>query len=114
MPATRHGCLPPAYFTYRACAGSAASPGVPLVFHNPDPENYVEGPGLVRLDDGSLVAVVPVVPREGMEPGKAGDAKPHSHPDQPRWRAELDAGVGASLLLRCAWVTSRRVVPLCE
>lgn len=35
-----------------------------IVFHNPDPERYVEGPGLVRLDDGSLVAVVPVVPRE--------------------------------------------------
>ena len=35
-----------------------------VVFHNPDPEYYVEGPGLVRLDDGSLVAVVPVVPRE--------------------------------------------------
>ena len=34
-----------------------------VVFHNPDPEYYVEGPGLVRLDDGSLVAVVPVVPR---------------------------------------------------
>jgi hypothetical protein len=35
-----------------------------VVFHNPDPEYYVEGPGLVRLDDGALVAVVPVVPRE--------------------------------------------------
>lgn len=34
------------------------------VFHNADPEYYVEGPGLVRLDDGALVAVVPVVPRE--------------------------------------------------
>lgn len=34
------------------------------VFHNPDPEYYVEGPGLVRLDDGALVAVIPVVPRE--------------------------------------------------
>lgn len=35
-----------------------------VVFHNPDPESYVEGPGLVRMDDGALVAVVPVVPRE--------------------------------------------------
>lgn len=35
-----------------------------VVFHNPDPEYYVEGPGLVRLDDGTLLAVVPVVPRE--------------------------------------------------
>lgn len=35
-----------------------------VVFHNPDPEYYVEGPGLVRLDDGAFVAFVPVVPRE--------------------------------------------------
>jgi hypothetical protein len=34
-----------------------------IVFHNPDPEYYVEGPGLTRLDDGTLVAIVPVVPR---------------------------------------------------
>jgi hypothetical protein len=34
-----------------------------VVFHNPDRERYVEGPGLVRLDDGRLLAVVPVVPR---------------------------------------------------
>ncbi len=34
------------------------------VFHNTDREQYVEGPGLVRLDDGALVAAVPVVPRE--------------------------------------------------
>jgi hypothetical protein len=34
-----------------------------VVFHNPDPEYYVEGCGLARLDDGSLLAVVPVVPR---------------------------------------------------
>lgn len=35
-----------------------------VVHHNPDPERYVEGPGLARLDDGSLLAVVPVVPRQ--------------------------------------------------
>lgn len=35
-----------------------------IVWHNPDHERYVEGPGLARLDDGTLVAVVPVVPRE--------------------------------------------------
>lgn len=35
-----------------------------VLFHNPNPEFYVEGPGLVRLNDGTLVAVVPVVPRE--------------------------------------------------
>ncbi len=34
-----------------------------VVFHNPDREFYVEGCGLARLDDGALVAVVPVVPR---------------------------------------------------
>lgn len=34
-----------------------------IVFHNPNPEFYVEGPGLVKLDDGALLAVVPVVPR---------------------------------------------------
>lgn len=33
------------------------------VHHNPDRERYIEGPGLVKLDDGALVAVVPVVPR---------------------------------------------------
>lgn len=35
-----------------------------VVWHNADPEYYVEGPGLVRLDDGALIAAVPVVPRE--------------------------------------------------
>jgi hypothetical protein len=35
-----------------------------VVFHNPNPEFYVEGPGLAHLDDGSFVGVVPVVPRE--------------------------------------------------
>lgn len=35
-----------------------------IVLHNADRERYVEGPGLVRMDDGTLVAVVPVVPRE--------------------------------------------------
>lgn len=34
-----------------------------IVFHNPDRERYVEGPGLVRMNDSSLIAVVPVVPR---------------------------------------------------
>jgi len=35
-----------------------------VVFHNLDPEYYVEGCGLERLQDGSLIAVVPVVPRQ--------------------------------------------------
>lgn len=34
-----------------------------VIWHNPDPERYVEGSGLVRLNNGHLVAVVPVVPR---------------------------------------------------
>jgi hypothetical protein len=34
-----------------------------VVFHNPNPEFYVEGPGLAKLDDGTLLAVVPIVPR---------------------------------------------------
>lgn len=33
------------------------------IWHNPDPERYVEGCGLVKMDDGAFVAVVPVVPR---------------------------------------------------
>ncbi|MEP6668247.1 MAG: sialidase family protein [Chthoniobacter sp.] len=48
-------------------AGIAAVPlaqDYTVIYHNPDPEYYVEGPGLVRLDDGTFVAVVPVVPRE--------------------------------------------------
>ena len=35
-----------------------------VVFHNLDPEYYVEGPGLTKLDNSSLLAVIPVVPRE--------------------------------------------------
>ena len=34
-----------------------------VIFHNPNPEFYVEGPGLTKLDDGTLVAIVPVVSR---------------------------------------------------
>ncbi len=34
-----------------------------VVYHNPDPESYVEGCGLVRLEDGAFLAVAPVVPR---------------------------------------------------
>jgi hypothetical protein len=55
---------------FTLCAGAfpcvAAEPlaqDYTVVFHNPDPEYYVEGCGLERLDDGSLLAVVPVVPR---------------------------------------------------
>jgi hypothetical protein len=34
-----------------------------IVFHNEDRQLYVEGPGLARMDDGALIAIVPVVPR---------------------------------------------------
>ncbi len=46
------------------CAVEPLAQDHTTVFHNADTESYVEGPGLVRLDDGALVAVVPVVPRE--------------------------------------------------
>jgi hypothetical protein len=56
-------------------AEPAAQPGSPtpfarplaqdysVVFHNEDRQLYVEGCGLARLDDGTLIAAVPVVPR---------------------------------------------------
>lgn len=44
-------------------AASALAQDYTVVFHNPDREQYIEGCGLVRLDDGALVAVVPIVPR---------------------------------------------------
>ena len=49
-----------------------------VVWHNPDPEYYVEGPGLVRMDDGALIAAVPVVPREQWsEERRAGHSVTH-------------------------------------
>jgi len=48
----------------RMLAATPLAQDYTVVFHNPDPEYYVEGPGLVRLDDASLIAVVPVVPRQ--------------------------------------------------
>lgn len=46
------------------CAATPLAQDYTVVFHNPNPEYYVEGPGLAKLDNGSLLAVVPVVPRE--------------------------------------------------
>jgi len=46
-----------------ACRAAPLAQDYTVVFHNPDREYYVEGPGLLRLDDGRLLAVVPVVPR---------------------------------------------------
>src|SRR3569623_1805851 len=45
-------------------AADALAQDYSVVFHNPDPEYYVEGCGLTKLEDGTLVAAVPVVPRE--------------------------------------------------
>lgn len=63
--------LPLVVFVLGLAASPAASAQSPValaqdytvIFHNPDPEYYVEGCGLVRLDDGTLLAAVPVVPR---------------------------------------------------
>lgn len=61
------------------CAFTSLSAAEPLaqeytvVYHNPDPEYYVEGPGLVRLDDGGLLAAVPVVPREKWSEERRGE-----------------------------------------
>jgi len=60
----RVACASLAIFIARSFCAEPLAQDYTVVFHNPDPEYYVEGPGLVRLDDGALVAVVPVVPRE--------------------------------------------------
>lgn len=53
----------PGLVTLAAMFAAPLAQNYSVVFHNPDREYYVEGCGLVRLDDGELVAVVPVVPR---------------------------------------------------
>lgn len=64
-----------------------------VVLHTPDDRLYVDGPGLVRLDDGTLVAVVPVVPRgKALKSGEAqliGDSAVHilgSHDGGATWQ----------------------------
>lgn len=48
------------------------------VWHNIDRERYVEGCGLVRMDGGAFVAVVPVVPRlEWSESRRAAESRTH-------------------------------------
>src|SRR4051794_5945087 len=49
--------------------GIHLAPGYTAVFHNDDRRLYVEGCGLQRLADGTLVAAVPVVPRS-VEPAE--------------------------------------------
>lgn len=59
------------FFAWLGCFSALSGPpqaqplaqNYSIVLHNPNREFYVEGPGLVRLEDGGLVAVVPVVPR---------------------------------------------------
>lgn len=48
------------------------------VFHNPDPQRYVEGCGLVALNEKTFVAVVPVVPRnEWSEARRSTESRAH-------------------------------------
>ena len=71
-----------AYHPVRAAAPLAQD--YTVVFHNPDPDYYVEGPSLVRLDDCSLVAVVSVVPREmGSKERRAGHSVTHTSRTRP-------------------------------
>lgn len=51
------------FVTASAIAARPLAQDYTVVFHNPDPEYYVEGCGLIKMGDSSLVAVVPVVPR---------------------------------------------------
>jgi hypothetical protein len=60
----RLACLESSLFAASQLLADPLAQDYTVVFHNLDPEYYVEGPGLVRLDDGALVAAVPVVPRE--------------------------------------------------
>jgi hypothetical protein len=55
-----HGCMMFAQLS----AATPLAQDYSVVWHNPDQESYVEGPGLVRTDQGMLIAAVPIVPRE--------------------------------------------------
>jgi len=48
-----------------------------VIHHNPDRQRYVEGPGLVRLSDGRLVAVVPVIPRNEWRDRRQKESRSH-------------------------------------
>jgi len=61
QPAAASVSPPPA--TVAACGGVPLAQDYTVIYNNPDRELYVEGCGLVRLPDGTLVAAVPVVPR---------------------------------------------------
>ncbi len=55
--------LAAALIPFLAPAATPLAQDYAVVYHNPDPEYYVEGCGLERFSDGTLVAAVPVVPR---------------------------------------------------
>jgi hypothetical protein len=66
----------PAAATSGGSAGTLAQ-DYAIVHHNPDRKQYIEGPGLNRLADGSLIAVIPVVPRNEYQ--LAGKRPDNSH-----------------------------------
>jgi hypothetical protein len=46
-----------------ACGPGPLAQDYTVVFHETEEKLYIEGTGLIRLDDGALLAIVPVVPR---------------------------------------------------
>lgn len=59
-----------------------------VVYENPDREKmYVEGSGLTRLPDGTLIAVVPIVPRGGWKKGPSRIEIVRSDDGGKQWRA---------------------------
>ncbi|WP_157211190.1 sialidase family protein [Verrucomicrobium spinosum] len=77
-----------------------------LVFRNPNPEFYVEGPGLTRLEDGTLVAIVPGVPRvQWSEERRATQSVVHilrSQDGGKSWQEPRTASGGRGLVRRSA------------
>jgi len=72
-----------------AAAPLAQEYAVCFVFHNPDPAYYVEGPRLVRLEDGRLIAVVPARKSKAMRTGRSNNPP---HPGDQSHRSAGDAG----------------------
>ena len=53
------------------------APDYTVVWHNPDPEYYVEGSGLLNLGGDRWLAAVPVVPRVGWKERRADHSRTH-------------------------------------